>query len=279
VGRCERGGNGQLSRSHAEGSQAASDLTSLASSGIDELRWPSPLRLGDQIYLRTAVLLARRRFGRRTGRPGAGRAPSAAAGLTGNLPAAYVRQLKGCFLEIGGGGDGNRKDPDGNTESKGKTMTVQSLALTKPPVVRTDMLIRCPVAEVYEAFVNPAVTTKFWFTKSSGRLERGARVRWDWEMFDLHTVVTVKEAEAGRRLLLEWNPDLPSTVEFAFTPEGGNATQVVITESDLRGAGDEIVAHLVDSASGFSKVLAAAKAWLEHGITLNVVADHQVEGH
>jgi hypothetical protein len=36
---------------------------------------------------------------------------------------------------------------------------------------------------------------------------------------------------------------------------------------------------LVGSASGFSKVLSAAKALLEHGISLNVVADHKVESH
>src|SRR5687768_11655886 len=113
------------------------------------------------------------------------------------------------------------------------------------------MLIRRPPAEVYEAFVDPAVTTKFWFTKSSGRLEPGARVRWDWEMFDQHTFVTVKEAEAGRRLLVEWDPDQPSTVEFTFTPDGDDATYVVVTESGLTGTGDEIVAHLVASTSGF----------------------------
>ena len=158
-------------------------------------------------------------------------------------------------------------------------MTIQSLALTKPPVVTTDMLIRRPASEVYEAFADPAVTTKFWFTKSSGRLKPGARVRWDWEMFDLHTFVTVKEAAAGRRLLIEWNPDQPSTVEFTFTPESDDTTYVVITESNLNGTGDEIVAHLVGSASGFSKILAAAKALLEHGIALNVVADHKVENH
>ena len=50
-------------------------------------------------------------------------------------------------------------------------------------VVKAEMLIRRPVAEVFEAFVDPAVTTKFWFTKSSGRLEAGKRVRWDWEMY------------------------------------------------------------------------------------------------
>jgi uncharacterized protein YndB with AHSA1/START domain len=158
-------------------------------------------------------------------------------------------------------------------------VTTGPLTLTKPPVVTTDMLIRRPAAEVYEAFADPAVTTKFWFTKSSGRLEPGARVRWDWEMFDAHTFVTVKEAEAGRRLLVEWDPDQPTTVELTFTPEGEDATYVVITESDLHGTGDEIVAHLVASTSGFSKVLAAAKALLEHGIALNVVADHKPAGH
>ncbi len=30
------------------------------------------------------------------------------------------------------------------------------------------MLIRKPVAEVFEAFVNPDITSKFWFTKGSG---------------------------------------------------------------------------------------------------------------
>jgi uncharacterized protein YndB with AHSA1/START domain len=35
------------------------------------------------------------------------------------------------------------------------------------------MLIRKPVANVFEAIVNPDITTKFWFTKGSGRLELG----------------------------------------------------------------------------------------------------------
>ena len=52
-----------------------------------------------------------------------------------------------------------------------------------PIIVEAQMLIRKPVAEVFEAFVNPQITTRFWFTKSSGRLEQGKTVRWDWEMF------------------------------------------------------------------------------------------------
>ena len=47
-------------------------------------------------------------------------------------------------------------------------------------IAKTEMLIRRPVAEVFEAFINPDITTKFWFTKSSGRLEAGKQIRWDW---------------------------------------------------------------------------------------------------
>jgi len=39
------------------------------------------------------------------------------------------------------------------------------------PAVVAQMLIRNPVALVFQAFIDPVVTTKFWFTKASGPLE------------------------------------------------------------------------------------------------------------
>jgi uncharacterized protein YndB with AHSA1/START domain len=66
------------------------------------------------------------------------------------------------------------------------------------------MLIRRPVAEVFEAFVNPAITTSFWFTRSSGRLEVGRVVRWDWEIYGITVPVTAKTIEANKRIIIEW---------------------------------------------------------------------------
>lgn len=43
------------------------------------------------------------------------------------------------------------------------------------PVAKAEMLIRKPVAEVFEAFVNPAITSKFWFTKEAGGYKRANR--------------------------------------------------------------------------------------------------------
>ena len=54
-----------------------------------------------------------------------------------------------------------------------------NLQLTQVPVTSTGMLIRKPVGQVFEAFVNPKITTKFLFSKSSERLDAGKQVQWD----------------------------------------------------------------------------------------------------
>jgi uncharacterized protein YndB with AHSA1/START domain len=70
---------------------------------------------------------------------------------------------------------------------------------------KTGMLIRKPAAQVFEAFINPEITTQFWFTKSSGRLEVGSRIQWDWEMYNASTQVDVKIIEPNKRLVIQWS--------------------------------------------------------------------------
>ena len=72
------------------------------------------------------------------------------------------------------------------------SVQTESLHLTRVPITETGMLIRRPVAEVFEAIVNPEITTKFWFTRSSGRLAVGRPIRWDWEMYNVSIQVTAK---------------------------------------------------------------------------------------
>lgn len=143
------------------------------------------------------------------------------------------------------------------------------------PVAKTGMLIRKPVAEVFEAFADPAVTSKFWFSKGSGRLAPGAQVRWDWEMYGASAQVAVKALDLGRRILVEWGGagEAPTTIEWLFEPRGENQTMVTVANSGFDGTGDEIVAKALDAMEGFSLLLAGAKAWLEHGIQLNLVPD------
>lgn len=146
--------------------------------------------------------------------------------------------------------------------------------LTQPPQTKTAMLIRRPVAEVFDAFVNPDITTKFWFTKSSGRLEEGKQVQWDWEMYGVGAPVTAKVIEPNRRLVIEW-PGYSglTTVEWTFVPQKDGTTFVTITETGFAGNGDELMQQVTDSTGGFTLVLAGLKALLEHNIQLNLVGD------
>jgi uncharacterized protein YndB with AHSA1/START domain len=59
-------------------------------------------------------------------------------------------------------------------------------------------------ADVFAEFVNPAITKKFWFTRSTGKLEVGKQVRWEWEMYGVSAEVRVKEIERPSRILIEW---------------------------------------------------------------------------
>jgi uncharacterized protein YndB with AHSA1/START domain len=152
--------------------------------------------------------------------------------------------------------------------------------LTKPPTVKAQMLIRKPASEVFEAFVNPEVTTRFWFTKSSGRLETGADIQWEWAMYDLSETITVKKVEQNRRIVIEWGSieGKPTIAEWRFFPWKDNTTFVTITETGFGGNGDQVVAHAIDSMGGFNLVLAGAKALLEHDIVLAVTADYSPKG-
>jgi uncharacterized protein YndB with AHSA1/START domain len=142
------------------------------------------------------------------------------------------------------------------------------------PVARAQMLIRRPMVEVFEAFVDPAITSRFWFSKGSGRLEPGKQVRWDWEMYGVGTNVNVKAVESNRRILIEWDvPDDPTEVEWSFESKGNDRALVTVENRGFRGSADEIVAKALDSTGGFHLVLAGAKIFLEHSIEPNFVID------
>lgn len=139
---------------------------------------------------------------------------------------------------------------------------------------KAEMLIRKPAAEVYEAFVNPAVTSKFWFTDSTGKLEEGASVVWTWKMYNLDVPVKVLELVKDESILIEWGEGANiSKAKWNFKKIDSDKTFLSITHFDFSSEGDELMKGVIDSTGGFALVVAGLKAWLEHGLDLNLVAD------
>jgi uncharacterized protein YndB with AHSA1/START domain len=141
------------------------------------------------------------------------------------------------------------------------------------------MLIREPVAQVFEAFIDPAVTAHFWFTKGTGRLEQGKAVEWTWEMYDHTITVHVQAVQENERIVIEWGEGHErSTVEWTFQPLSATSTFVSIRNTGFKGDMDHVIQQVRDSTGGFTLVLAGLKAWLEHGIELGLVGDRFPQG-
>jgi uncharacterized protein YndB with AHSA1/START domain len=156
---------------------------------------------------------------------------------------------------------------------------MNDMRLSKAPVARTGMLIRRPVEQVFEAIVNPKITTQFWFSKGSGRLETGKQVRWEWESHDVSIEVTAKAVEPNKRVLIEWPGYTgPTEVEWTFQPIPDGTTFVRVQESGWMDDADKLVRYVADSTQGFTLMLAGLKALLEHDIRLNLTLDRYPKG-
>ena len=141
---------------------------------------------------------------------------------------------------------------------------------------KAQILIRRPVADVYDAFANPATMRRFWFGCRDGRLQEGETVTWtlgeapDAPGFEVRVIRLVPP----RMMIVEWGDgERRTTVTWRFERRDARTTVLRVEETGFEGDPEEIVSSALDSTGGFNQVIVAAKALLEHGVAINVVAD------
>jgi uncharacterized protein YndB with AHSA1/START domain len=138
--------------------------------------------------------------------------------------------------------------------------------------------IRRSPAEVFAAFADAGNMSKFWFTRRDYGLKEGASVTWflgsDKDAFSFD--VFVKEIHEPDKIVIEWVglDELRTTVSWSFEETEEGDTILTIEESGFSGNSEAVIERALDSTCGFNQVIIAAKALVEHGIELNVVADH-----
>ncbi|WP_315056715.1 SRPBCC family protein [Chryseobacterium indoltheticum] len=137
--------------------------------------------------------------------------------------------------------------------------------------VQAQMLIRKPIQEVFEAFINPEITTNFWFTKSTGKLEEGKTVTWEWEMYGAKSEVKVLQIIPNQLIKTEWGL-YSNNVDYEFK-EMEKGTLVIIKSYGYSETGDELLSVINDNTGGFTTILDGCKAYLEHGINLRLIED------
>ena len=92
---------------------------------------------------------------------------------------------------------------------------------------KAELLIRKPVVEVFNAFVDPDHISKFWFDKSTGPLCENASVEWHWSMYNFFVPVTVYEFKQNEKIVMTWGAgDDASTLDWTFTDRGDDGTLI-----------------------------------------------------
>lgn len=139
------------------------------------------------------------------------------------------------------------------------------------PRIRVSGRIDKPVHEVFEAVADPAKLSGYFTTGGAqGRLETGATVTWDFADFPGAFPVKVIEVVADSRIVLKWgSPEegRENTVTMTFEQLDDGRTLVTISEagwSDTQKGIDSAIGN----TEGWTGMLCAMKAWLEHGINL-----------
>lgn len=94
-------------------------------------------------------------------------------------------------------------------------------------------------------------------------------------MYGVGADIDVIEVVENSRIVIDWG----TRVEWTFAPRSANETYVTIVGDGFEGSADELMEQAMDSTQGFTFVLSGLKAYLEHGVQLNLVGDKAPDSH
>jgi uncharacterized protein YndB with AHSA1/START domain len=100
--------------------------------------------------------------------------------------------------------------------------------------IKATLKILKPPHEVFEAIVDPAGMTNYFISKSTGRMEEGKILSWQFSEFDLEFPVRVEKIEEDKYISFLWDDwednTINTLVEITLEPKGNDETLIKITE-------------------------------------------------
>ncbi len=139
--------------------------------------------------------------------------------------------------------------------------------------LQVQLKIRKPVAEVFDAVVDPKKLTGYFISASSGPLAPGQTVMWKFSEVADEFPVVVHEIVKNERITFDWpaadggRAASATHVEMVFKPIDAANTMVQITESGWAESPAGIKSSQ-GNAGGRMHMMACLKGYLEYGINL-----------
>jgi uncharacterized protein YndB with AHSA1/START domain len=135
--------------------------------------------------------------------------------------------------------------------------------------IKVALQINKPVSRVFEAIVNPTEMSNYFISKSTGRMEEGKEIIWEFPEFSEGYPVRVNRIETDRFISFYWD-DIDGRellVEIGLEPRKGEKTLINITEKS-REMDEAGIRWLKSNTEGWTNFLDCLKAYLEYGINL-----------
>jgi len=137
-------------------------------------------------------------------------------------------------------------------------------------LAQAKMLIRHPAIDVFNAFVQPELITKFWLEGTTGPLRQGAQVEWRFMVPGATERVHVTAFDEPHRIAFTWlEGGLDVEMKFASEYEGITTVGVEVRGFKSDGGMEQVV----NATEGFSIVLCDLKILLEKGHSPGLVKD------
>ena len=135
--------------------------------------------------------------------------------------------------------------------------------------INVALMIQKSPHEVFEAIADPAQMCNYFISKSSGRMEAGKTLTWEFPEMQMQFPVHISKVETDKFLCFHWaDPEGNDTkVEISLLPKENNSTFVKVKEKD-RAHDEEGLKWLGRNTEGWANFLACLKAWMEYGINL-----------
>ncbi|MGB3453906.1 MAG: SRPBCC domain-containing protein [Moheibacter sp.] len=130
---------------------------------------------------------------------------------------------------------------------------------------RASLQIQKPVEEVFEAIVNPQIMTKYFISESSGRMETGKELFWEFGDFPGKFPVKVTEVQSNSMVSFVWDEE--TIVRIILEEQTDKSTVVTITEGE-KELSEKNLEWLIGNTFGWGNFLDCMKACLEYGVQL-----------
>lgn len=136
--------------------------------------------------------------------------------------------------------------------------------------IKAGLQVSKPVAEVFEAIVDPDKMKNFFISKSSGYMKEGEILKWKFPEIEMEFEVRVGKIEKPGYISYYWNgaSDGEQTlVEMKLQAVESDITFISITEKG-KPNNENGITWLKRNTEGWANFLACLKAWMEYGINL-----------